>query len=51
MKKNPIISTNIKIPDMDIDKSQEPSVLSMDPQERKLARRLRIQRRSEAIRK
>ncbi|KAK0084354.1 hypothetical protein PV325_007190 [Microctonus aethiopoides] len=45
------MSTNIKIPNMDIDKSQEPSVLSMDPEERKLARRLRIQRRSEAIRK
>ncbi|KAK0180141.1 hypothetical protein PV327_005813 [Microctonus hyperodae] len=51
MKKNPIMSTNIKISDVDIDKSQEPSVLSKDPKERKLARRLRIQRRSEAIRK
>ncbi|XP_015599307.1 dynein regulatory complex protein 1 isoform X2 [Cephus cinctus] len=35
----------------DFDEMEEPSVISMDPNERKLARRLRIQRRLEALKK
>lgn len=33
------------------EESEEPSVTSSDPNERKLARRLRIQRRQDALRK
>lgn len=35
----------------DFSDNDEPSVLSSDPYERKLARRLRIQRRAEALQK
>lgn len=37
--------------DKDFTEVEEPSVLSTDPNERKLARRLRIQRRLEALQK
>lgn len=36
---------------VDFDKYQEPSVMSSDAKERKLARRIRIQRRLEAMKK
>lgn len=36
---------------LDLEESEEPSILSSDPNERKLARRLRIQKRSEALNK
>lgn len=39
------------VTDTDFDEIEEPSVLSSDPNERKLARRLRIQRRQEALQK
>ena len=35
----------------DFDESEEPSVTSSNPNERKLARRIRIQRRQDALRK
>lgn len=35
----------------DFGETEEPSILSTDPNERKLARRLRIQKRTEALQK
>ena len=40
-----------KTSDEDFGENGEPSVLSADPNERKLARRLRIQKRVEALQK
>ena len=44
-------SSSIKDLNEILDEIEEPSILSIDPEERKLARRLRIQKRQEALKK
>ncbi|KAJ8681141.1 hypothetical protein QAD02_016928 [Eretmocerus hayati] len=45
------MSSKISVLEKDFEDIEEPSVLSLDPHERKLARRLRIQKRAEALQK
>lgn len=45
------MSVKSSLVDKDFGDNAEPSVLSEDPNERKLARRLRMQRRIEALQK